>query len=365
MKKLRGCLFITTIFIFSALPLLQAQDSPVALAPKKAFIMEFEQTIKEIYKKNSPAIVRISSCPETEDKNGSCSKIGTGFIIRPDGYILTTADLICNADSIEVIFSDDWKYMAKLIAMDMKLNIALIKIAKKGLPVVTIGVSDGIVPGMFVLNIANPYGLANSLAIGYISGRYRSGFMTGQVENYLQTTIPLNPGDSGSPLFNCRGEVIGIMSAVLVDDMNSSTNEPQLFQPSGISFAIPIDIIKDNIPDMIKEGRLPRCWVGFEVQSLMREDFIRAGIYKAEDQHGILITKIFPDSPAIRAGLKAGDIIQKVDQRDVLHLSDLQMYIIKTGVDKIIEFTIIRGNMRFNVPVQTEEMPDFILNKKM
>lgn len=343
----------------------KTMDNPDTQLCNYKVVGELERILSELYKKNAPAVVRIISCAEEEspDKT-SCSKIGTGFIVDSSGYILTTADLICDAKKMKVILDDDREYWATLVAFDTNLNVAILKVAKKGLAVVTIGSSGDMRPGLIVMSITNPYGLTGSLAVGYISGRYRSGFNPNQVESFIQTNIPLNPGDTGSPLFNCQGEVVGIMTAVLVDDIHPPHDVPQQFHPSGISFAIPIDLIKNSIPAMIKDGYVIHCWIGIEIQDLMREDFVKNGIDEAADQHGVLITQVFPNSPALKAGLQQGDIIQQVSGEPVTRIADFRRNIIKTGIDKVIEITIMRGNEKATFTVETKRMPDQLLNEK-
>ncbi|MEW6535116.1 MAG: trypsin-like peptidase domain-containing protein [Candidatus Auribacterota bacterium] len=351
--------FVTSLTLylclFAVVEVSYAQSQPV--------LSEFESKVSAIYTTNYPCVVRIATSQSEDPNVQGCNRFGTGFIINEGGYVLTLADLVCDTVNTLVIMPDDWQYHARIVAIDRKLNIAILKIPAEGLPVVNFGSAETLNPGQLVISITNPYGLTNSLAVGFVSGLHRSGFRTGQIENFIQTTIPLNPGDSGSPLFNCKGEVIGIMTAVLVDDAANPDNPDQMFQPSDISFAIPSDIIKNNISSMIQHGKIKHSWIGLEVQNLMTEDFLKYGITEKDMHHGILVTHVFPESPAHKGGILTGDMILAVDEKPIDCVSDLQMIILQTTLDSDIKVTVLRDNQKLVLSLRTEEMPETILQE--
>lgn len=314
----------------------------------------FEEKIRMIYRKNYPSVVRIATSADREKRG--CNRFGTGFVVREDGYILTMGDLVCDTVNTIVIMPDDWQYSARVTAVDPKLNIAILKIPVSGLPVVEMGESGSLDPGDLVVSITNPYGLSNTLAIGFLTGKNRSGFRTGRVENFLQTSIPLNPGDSGSPLLDKEGKLIGIMTAVLVDDANTPPHISGM-QPRDISFAIPVDFIKHKIKSLIEYGEANHSWIGIEVQTLMKEDFLKYDITDKKQQYGILVTKVFVASPAHHAGLQAGDMIRTVNEKPIYKVADLQQIVIQAPIDDTIDMTIIRDGKNRGLSVKTEPMP--------
>ncbi len=316
--------------------------------------------LSDLYRKASPSVVRIESNQKILSTGNDCMRFATGFVFDLNGYILTTADIVCEAKSIHVITPDNWRYSAKIVAQDRKLNIAILKIQKKGLHSLSLGDSKNIVIGMKVISITNPYGLTNTLAVGYVSGKYRSGFSKGCIENYIQTSIPLNPGDSGSPLLTGDGKVVGIMTAALIDDIPQDSRS-QWIQPRGISFAIPIDFVKRNIPIMIRNGRMNHLWVGIEVQNITRN---RCRMENNSDL-GILILNVFPDSPASKVDLRKGDIIINAGSTAIKGVCDFQAVISRAGLDKQIKITIIRGGGEMTIPIKATVMPESLIDNKI
>lgn len=317
--------------------------------------------LSDLYRKVSPSVVRIESNQKNLPSDHDCLKFATGFIFDANGYILTTADVVCKAKSIHVITIDNWRYSAKIVARDRKLNIAVLKIQKKGLHTLFLGDSKNIVTGMKVISITNPYGLTNTLAVGYVSGKYRSGFSKGCIENYIQTNIPLNPGDSGSPLLTGDGKVIGIMTAALIDDIPQDSTS-QWIQPRGISFAIPIDFVKRNIPIMIRNGHANHFWVGIEVQNITRNS---RSIDNNNTQFGILILNVFPDSPASKVDLRKGDVIINAGSTSIKGVCDFQAVMSRAGLDKQIKITIIRDGEEIIIPIKAAIMPKNLIDKKI
>lgn len=328
--------------------------------------LEFEMA--RLYAQSAPSVVRIVACPEeVVAEDGTCpaetkpnNRIGTGFIVHSDGYLLTTAEIASQPGSLIVMTPDDWQYEAKLIASDEKLDIALLKIDKKGLPALVLGSACASRPGHLVMSITNPYGLTNSMAWGVINGRHRTGLRPGCVENYLQTTLPLNPGDSGSPLINTRGEVIGVMVAALVDETVSHSDAAPPVQAQGISFALPVDLIKKHIPYMIKHGQAKHSWVGVEIKNITQNDVQRLDLKNGFDPSGVVIARVFPESPASEAGLREDDVVMQINDTPVSNVCDMQFVVATIPVDSEIHLTIIRDNDTEALSLTTREMPDTI-----
>ena len=328
-------------------------------------IQSIQRELQQWYSKCSPSVVRIVTTPGSQVKEKTkCPLIASGFVVSEDGYIITSADTICSKGFMSVITHDNWEYPAEIVAVDKVYNIALIRIDQTGLPTLKLGSAVGCTPGTMVMSITNPYGLANTFSMGFVNGRNRCGFGSGYYDSFIQTSLPLSPGDSGSPLFNCHGEVIGVMTAVLVND---SANDPQgrgMFHPQNISFAIPIDMIKNQIDNMIQYGKPKRSWLGLEVKNPDREEIRRYQLPAVSEIRGIIITKVFPESPAYFSGLKEGDMIIGVDGKDIADVNHLLFHMAAIEVDRKIKIDIIRNIGQVEVFLKTREMPDSILEEK-
>lgn len=363
-------MLIVFLLILSSMAMSAGYDSVFALQGlaegdgDRSYVERFENEISSLYEKNSPAVVRIESCSgQTSPNEKKCSRLGSGFVVDSRGYIITTADVAQEAGELKIFLDDDSCYNGELVGLDKKFNVALLKIdPAAGLPVVELGSAEGVLPGKTVVSINNPYGLTNSVSIGFISGKCRGGFKTGKMENYLQTTIALNPGDIGSPLFSHDGKVIGIMTAVLVDDNSEFKSRHNFFQPLGISFAIPIDLIRNNIEEMIRTGKINHVWLGIEVQNITRDDVVRLNL--TDFKKGILVTHVFPNGPAYIAGVTTGDIITGFGTNGISNVADLQMAIAQTNIDEEKNLVIIRENRKITVPVKAKKMPKTILDEK-
>jgi serine protease Do len=235
--------------------------------------------------------------------------IGSGFIISPDGYILTNAHVVADAATVTVKLTDRREFSAKVIGVDRHSDVALIKIAATGLPAVHFGDPSHIRPGQWVIAIGSPFGYENSVTAGVISGIAR----TLPDENYvpfIQTDAAVNPGNSGGPLFNLNGEVIGINA--------------QIFSRTGgfmgMSFAIPIDLALNVKDQLLRTGKVSRSRIGVAVQEVNQQ---LAHTFGLSRPHGALISAVEPKSPGERSGMKPGDVITSVNGREIEHSSDL------------------------------------------
>ncbi|KQW96917.1 peptidase [Massilia sp. Root418] len=236
--------------------------------------------------------------------------VGSGFIISPDGLILTNAHVVRDASEVTVKLTDRREYRAKVLGSDPKTDVAVLKIDGKNLPVVPLGRTSDLKVGAWVLAIGSPYGLESSVTAGVVSAKGRSLGPEDSYVPFIQTDVAVNPGNSGGPLFNTRGEVIGINSQIY-----SQTGGYQ-----GLSFAIPIDVatkIKDQI---VSTGKVAHAKLGVTVQEV---DQAFADSFKLDTPEGALVANVEPGGPADKAGLKSGDVIRKINGQKIIASADL------------------------------------------
>ena len=253
--------------------------------------------------------------------------LGSGFIIDPEGYILTNNHVVSKADKIVVKLEDGKEYKAKIIGTDPKTDVALIKIkAKKPLKAVTLGDSDKIHVGDWVIAIGNPFGLSHTVTAGIISATGRV-IGSGPYDDFIQTDASINPGNSGGPLIAMDGTVIGINTAIVASGQ-------------GIGFAIPINMAKRIVPQLKKTGHVVRGWLGVYIQDITPELAKKFGL--KDDQKGVLVSKVFSDSPAEKGGIKQGDVIVKFDGKTVRSSHELALIVSQTKVGKKVDVEIVR-----------------------
>nr|VFK22246.1 MAG: serine protease Do [Candidatus Kentron sp. MB]VFK32640.1 MAG: serine protease Do [Candidatus Kentron sp. MB]VFK76009.1 MAG: serine protease Do [Candidatus Kentron sp. MB] len=281
---------------------------------------------------------------EGEKRKFETHSLGSGFIISQDGYIISNNHVVKNADEIIVRLSDRREFGAKVVGVDEKSDIALLKVDAKGLPTVETGVSAKVDVGEWVLAIGSPFGFDHSVTAGIVSAKGRSL----PSENYvpfIQTDVAINPGNSGGPLFNLEGKVIGVNA--------------QIFSHSGgfmgLSFAIPIDVAMDVVKQLREQGRVSRGWLGVLIQDVTRE---LAESFGMERPTGALIAKVLPKSPAERAGLRVGDVVLQFDGREVRHSSDLPPIVGSTKVGSRKSVTILRDGKPRTIHVVIAELPE-------
>ena len=285
------------------------------------------------------AVVNIQASRERdEDDNATSANFGSGFIISPDGYILTNTHVIKGMTNIKVTLNDKRQYPAKLIGQDEKSDVALLKIEAKNLPTVKIGNPDELRSGEWVAAIGAPFGFENSVTSGIVSAKNRTlpddGYMP-----FIQTDVAINPGNSGGPLFNLKGQVVGINS--------------QIYSRSGgfmgISFAIPINVAM-NVADQLKAtGKVERGQLGVVIQEVSYDLAKTFGLDKAT---GALIAKVLAGSPAERGGLKVGDIIRSVNGNEVRSSSDLPMTISSLKPNQTVKLGVWRKGQMLDVEIK-------------
>ncbi len=265
---------------------------------------------------------------------------GSGFIITHDGYILTNAHVVASATEVTVKLTDRREFNAKVIGVDKKSDVAVIKIAAKDLPIVTIGDPSRLRPGEWVVVIGSPFGFENSVTAGIVSAMARELPDAGYTP-FIQTDAAVNPGNSGGPLFNMAGEVVGINSQIY-----SRTGGFM-----GISFAIPIDVAINVEEQLVKTGRVERGRIGVVIQDLNQQ---LADSFGLERPHGALVSQVENGGPGAKAGLKPGDVILSVNGKVVEHSSQLPSLIavLKPGTKAELEVWRDRASARFTVQIE-------------
>ncbi len=268
---------------------------------------------------------------------------GSGFIISQEGYILTNEHVVHKADKIKVTLSDGREFTGKLIGSDLDSDIAIVKIDSDDLPIVTLGDSDKLRVGEIVVAIGNPYGLQQTVTMGVVSAEGRSIPVEGHTyRNFIQTDAAINPGNSGGPLLNTKGEVVGINTAIIP-------------YAQGIGFAIPINIPKKNIDELIKLGKVRRSWLGVYIQEVTPE--IAEQFNLPEDAKGVLVGDVVKDSPAEKSGIKRGDIITKVNNEEVDSPGELQDKIRSIEIGEKANIEVVRDGKEISFVVRIDEMP--------
>ncbi|HEX2229170.1 MAG TPA: DegQ family serine endoprotease [Candidatus Binatia bacterium] len=271
--------------------------------------------------------------------------LGSGFIIDADGSILTNNHVVENAQKIVVKLSNDQEYEAKVIGRDPKTDMAVIKIdAKTALSAASLGDSDGLEVGEWVVAIGNPFGLDSTITSGIVSAKGRH-IGQGPYDNFIQTDASINPGNSGGPLINLRGEVIGINTAIF-----SRTGGNM-----GIGFAIPINLAKELLPQLRGKGKVTRGYLGVLIQKVTPDIAESLGM---ERGYGALVANVSKDGPAEKAGVKVGDVIVEFDGKEVKDSADLPIIVARTPVDKKVRMKVLRDKKEVTLNVAVGELKD-------
>jgi serine protease Do len=347
-----------------------AAFAPHAIAQGRPAAMQLPD-FTELYERQSPAVVsidvtqksraqrmpelseddpfyeffrRFGQIPRPRMPEREVQSVGSGFIISADGYLITNAHVVDGADEVKINLADKREFKAKVIGADKRTDIALLKIDATNLPKVTIGDPDKLRVGEWVVAIGKPFGLENTMTAGIVSAKGRDLPQENLVP-YIQTDTAINPGNSGGPLFNLKGEVVGINS--------------QIFSRTGgfmgLAFAIPIDIAM-NVANQIKDkGRVTRGRIGVQIQEVSKEAAEAFGLPKAT---GALVNSVEKNGPADKAGIEAGDIIVKVDGREVHSSSELPRIITAVKPGTKVTVTVWRKGAQRDVAVTVAELKE-------
>ncbi|HKK14822.1 MAG TPA: DegQ family serine endoprotease [Gammaproteobacteria bacterium] len=268
--------------------------------------------------------------------------LGSGFIISSDGYILTNAHVVKDADQIVVGLDNRRQFSAKLVGMDKMTDVALLKIDAKNLPTVKTGDSDNLQVGQWVLAIGSPFGFSHSATQGIVSALHRS-LPNDTYVPFIQTDVAVNPGNSGGPLIDTAGEVIGINSQIY-----TTTGGYE-----GLSFAIPINVAMNVAKQLKSQGHVTRGWLGVYIQPVTQNLAQAFGMNKPS---GALVAKVEPDSPASRAGLKAGDVITAYNGHEIQQSSALPPLVANTPIGKTVPVKVLRDGSAKTVQVTIKEL---------
>ncbi len=282
--------------------------------------------------------------PQLPDQQPRVRSLGSGFIISADGYVLTSAHVVENADEIVVRMTDRREMLAKVIGTDKRSDVALLKVDAMDLPYLKPGNPDDLKVGEWVLAIGSPFGFENTATAGIVSAKGRSL----PNENYIpfiQSDVAINPGNSGGPLFNMAGEVVGINA--------------QIYSRSGgymgLAFSVPIDLAMQVADQLRAGGKVKRGWLGVTIQDVNRE---LAEALDMEKPFGALVSSILPDSPASNSKLRVQDVIIEYNGKPVRHSSDLPFYVGRTKVGSDASIKVMRGGKIHTVKVTIGQLPD-------
>ncbi|MEM7097073.1 MAG: DegQ family serine endoprotease [Pseudomonadota bacterium] len=340
-----------------------------ALLPVSANARDLPDFTK-LVERNAPAVVNISTEAESQARNNRRTpegleeffrrfgqpsprtprpsrSLGSGFIISEDGYILTNHHVVDGASEIVVRLSDRRELIAELVGSDSRADLAVLKVeTDEDLPTVTIGESEPLAAGEWVLAIGSPFGFDYSVTAGIVSAKGRSLPTGAQRENYvpyIQTDVAINPGNSGGPLFNLAGEVVGINA--------------QIFSNSGgfmgVSFAIPIDVAMEVAGQLREDGKVSRGWLGVMIQEVNRD---LAESFGLDRPHGALISQVFEDTPAEEGGLRQGDIITKFNGRSIERSSELPYNVGRVKAGESAEIELVREGKRMTIDLTVGEL---------
>ncbi|MDR3425498.1 MAG: DegQ family serine endoprotease [Alphaproteobacteria bacterium] len=269
--------------------------------------------------------------------------LGSGFIIDPSGIIVTNYHVIDGADTISVILQDGTNLSATVVGRDKKTDLAVLKVTpKKPLTAVAFGDSDKVRVGDWILAIGNPYGLGGTVTAGIISARARD-IQSGPYDEYLQTDAPINRGNSGGPMFDMDGNVVGVNTAI--------------YSPSGgsigIGFAIPSALAKNIVDQLKTSGHIKRGWLGVRIQNVTQDIADSLGLGQAR---GALVSSVSPDGPAAKAGVLAGDVIIGFDGKDVPDMHRLPLMVAETDVNKTVDLVVFRKGKNVTLKVKIGEL---------
>jgi serine protease Do len=318
-----------------------------------ALLEAWQSTVVQIQQTTGRAVVSIRT--ESQDRRGpQASKegskgepphrgVGSGVIVDARGFVLTNNHVIDRADEIELALSDGRTFKGLVIGRDPKTDLAIVKVeTEQDLPVVRLGDSDTVQVGHWAVAIGNPFGLGQSLTVGVISGIGRGELGLSTFEDYIQTDASINPGNSGGPLVNIRGEVIGINTAI---------------NPigRGIGFAIPINMAKEVMQQLVDNGRVVRGYLGVVIQTLSPE---LAGKFNVAEQGGVLVGDILRGSPAEQAGLKRGDVILDYAGRPVRKMQELQRLVASTPPGTLVRVRVLRDRQEQLVGLEIGELQE-------
>jgi serine protease Do len=379
-EPMRSLFILISFVVTSRLPALAAPAEieptptvpPAAAQAGKDVVHQLNTAFSKVFETVAPSVVIIELSKQGDSENSALDDLffqgppdennprqsprgsqqirseGSGFIVRPDGYIFTNFHVVEGADQIEVKLKDGREFPAKVVGTDEKTDVAVIKIDAKDLPVVQLGDSDVVRVGEFAFAIGAPFKLDYTFTYGVVSGKGRSKLLASSgysISDYLQTDASINPGNSGGPLCDIDGKVIGMNT--LINGLNR-----------GLGFAIPINMVKEIGTELIAGHKIVRPWLGIRIETLGDDPSVR-DLFKGVDK-GVIVRTIEAEAPASKSELRPFDVITQVDGTAVATDSQLQHEILKKKVGQNVELTVWRKGQTIKVAVKTGELPNEI-----
>jgi len=338
----------------------EAQKVPISDAPPQASLQQGNNFVVNAVDKVGPAVVRIDTVkrvinplgglfgtgPSVQQEQGQ----GSGFITRSDGVVLTNAHVVDGVSEVGVTLPDGRRFSGKVVGADPVTDVAVVKLAATGLPVAPLGDSNKVRPGQWAIAIGNPLGLDNTVTLGIISAVHRTNAIgAGQRVPYLQTDAAVNPGNSGGPLINDRGQVIGINTAI------------RKAPGAGLSFAIPIDLARDVAAEILQQGRASHPYIGVRLQGLTPELAREVNATNAEcrlpETNGVVVVEVLRGSPAARGGLRACDLIEAVANNPVKNPADVQLAVDQGQIGQPLNLKVRRAGQSLTLELRPAELP--------
>jgi serine protease Do len=327
-------------------------------APKDGPLQPAFQLWVDLAKQARPAVVNVSTQSRVSDPRAEFfrrffeggppgsqrSSLGSGFIISPDGYVVTNNHVVASGGDIIVRLSRGTEHPARVVGTDPPTDLALLKIEASALPVLPLGDSDRLQVGEPVMAIGNPFGLDQTVTTGIVSAKERF-IGSGPYDEFVQTDTSINPGNSGGPLLDSRGAVVGINSAIFSQSGGSI----------GIGFAIPINLAKTVVLQLRDRGAVVRGYLGVAVRPLTPEAAESAGV---KEQKGVLIENVVEGSPAEKAGVQKGDVIVAVNEQPVAAPPELTRRIVGTSPGTRVELSLVRKGKPLKLPVELGRLPE-------
>ena len=362
------------LFILLLLPLSYGIGTSGFFSADSAFALSTKANpvgtnlIVEIAKKQNPAVVFITSKTKFQPAKGNGRQFappfkggpftppplpgngtGTGFIIDHEGYILTNNHVVKGADTIKVTLQNEKEYEARLVGSDPKTDVALIKIVKKNgehisFPFISMGNSEKVEVGEWVVAIGNPFGLSHTVTTGVVSAKGRN-IGSGPYDEFIQTDASINPGNSGGPLLNMDGDVIGINTAIF---SGSGGNV-------GIGFALPINMAKAILGDLKEKGKVTRGWLGVMIQRITPE---LQESFKLKNASGALVSDLVPNGPADLGGMKRGDVITRFDGVEIASMETLPKQVASIKPGKSVKVEVFREGKSRILDIKIEPMKE-------
>jgi len=307
------------------------ETETVAPIPESDLLDAYSRAVINVVAAVGPAVVSISLGRAVRPEETEPAGAGSGFVIAPDGYILTNCHVVQNADRIEAVFTDGSRREARLVGLDPATDLALVSVNASGLACASLGASAGLRVGQLVIAMGNPFGFQSTVSTGVISalGRSLRSQQGRLIENVIQHTAPLNPGNSGGPLLDSRGRVVGINTAIIA-------------MAQGIGFSIPADTARWVVSQLLTEGRVRRSYLGIVgLGRPLDRRFVR--FYHLAKEQGVEVGSLAEAGPARKAGLRAGDIIVAVDGRGVATIDEIYRILAGWPVGKPLAVQALRG----------------------